>query len=126
MGVKANQNLDATIYELEIKQWDAYELEQSMTASDSLNSLLAWLKKNKIEKIICKTQILIVPSYDLRIANALITNFHQPSSTLLLLVAAVVGDDWKKIYDYALEHDYRFLSYGDGSILFKNESKKTG
>ena len=80
MGVKANQNLDATIYELEIKQWDAYELEQSMTASDSLNSLLAWLKKNKIEKIICKTQILIVPSYDLRIANALITNFHQPSN----------------------------------------------
>ncbi|MFN5984415.1 MAG: S-adenosylmethionine:tRNA ribosyltransferase-isomerase [Fluviicola sp.] len=70
----------------------------------------------------CKTQILIVPSYELRIADALVTNFHQPSSTLLLLVAAVVGDDWKKIYDHALANDYRFLSYGDGSILFKKKA----
>lgn len=121
MGLKANQNLSASIDELEVKQWDAYELQQSLTASDSLNCLLAWLKKNKIEKLICKTQLLIVPSYKLRIANALITNFHQPSSTLLLLVAAVVGDDWKMIYDYALENDFRFLSYGDGSLLFDNK-----
>jgi len=122
MGVKANQNLDAPINELEVKQWDAYELQQSLTATDSLNCLLAWLRKSKIEKLICKTQLLIVPSYKLRIANALITNFHQPSSTLLLLVAAVVGDDWKMIYDYALENDFRFLSYGDGSLLFNNKS----
>jgi S-adenosylmethionine:tRNA ribosyltransferase-isomerase len=119
MGVKANQNLDVPIHELEIKQWDAYQLQQSLTATDSLNCLLAWLRKNKIEKLVCKTQLLIVPSYELRIANALITNFHQPSSTLLLLVAAVVGADWKMIYDYALENDFRFLSYGDGSLLFK-------
>jgi S-adenosylmethionine:tRNA ribosyltransferase-isomerase len=65
--------------------------------------------------------LLIVPSYELRIANALITNFHQPNSTLLLLVAAVVGDDWKMIYDYALAHDFRFLSYGDGSLLFNTK-----
>jgi S-adenosylmethionine:tRNA ribosyltransferase-isomerase len=121
MGVKANQNLNASIQELEVKQWDAYQLQQGLTASDSLNCLLAWLRKNKIEKLICKTQLLIVPSYELRIANALITNFHQPSSTLLLLVAAVVGDDWKMIYDYALENDFRFLSYGDGSLLFNNK-----
>lgn len=120
MGVKANQDLDATMDELEVKQWDAYELQQNLMASDSLKSLLAWMENNKIEKIICKTQLLIVPSYTLRIANALITNFHQPSSTLLLLVAAVVGDDWKLIYDYALKNDFRFLSYGDGSLLFKN------
>jgi S-adenosylmethionine:tRNA ribosyltransferase-isomerase len=120
MGVKANQNLDAPLHELEIKQWDAYELQQSLTATDSLNCLLDWLRRNEIEKLICKTQILIVPSYELRIANALITNFHQPSSTLLLLVAAVVGDDWKMIYDHALENDFRFLSYGDGSLLFNN------
>lgn len=120
MGVKANQKLDAPMHELEVKQWDAYELQQSLSATDSLNCLLAWLRKNKIEKLICKTQLLIVPSYDLRIANALITNFHQPSSTLLLLVAALVGKDWKMIYDYALENDFRFLSYGDGSLLFKN------
>jgi S-adenosylmethionine:tRNA ribosyltransferase-isomerase len=92
-----------------------------LTATDSLNCLLAWLRKNKIEKLICKTQLLIVPSYELRIANALITNFHQPSSTLLLLVAAVVGADWKTIYNYALENDFRFLSYGDGSLLFKTK-----
>lgn len=121
MGVKANRNLDAPIHELEVKQWDAYELQQSLTATDSLNCLLAWLRKNKIEKLICKTQLLIIPSYELRIANALITNFHQPSSTLLLLVAAVVGDDWKMIYDYALENDFRFLSYGDGSLLFNTK-----
>lgn len=121
MGVKANQNLNAPIHELEVKQWDAYELQQSLTVPDSLNCLLAWLRKNKIEKLICKTQLLIVPSYELRIANALITNFHQPSSTLLLLVAAVVGDDWKMIYDYALKNDFRFLSYGDGSLLFSTK-----
>jgi S-adenosylmethionine:tRNA ribosyltransferase-isomerase len=122
MGVKASQNLDAPIHELEVKQWDAYELPQSLTATDALNCLLAWLSKNKIEKIVCKTQVLIVPSYELRIANALITNFHQPSSTLLLLVAAVVGDDWKMIYEYALGNDFRFLSYGDGSLLFNRKS----
>jgi len=124
MGLKANQNMDASIQELEVKQWDAYELQQSLTTTDSLNCLLAWLRKNNIEKLICKTQILIVPSYELRIANALITNFHQPSSTLLLLIAAVVGDDWRMIYDYALANDFRFLSYGDGSLLFNNKTNK--
>ena len=121
MGVKAHQNMEVTIQDLEVKQWDAYELNQELSALDALNSLLVWLHKNKIEKIICKTQLLIVPIYKLRIIQALITNFHQPSSTLLLLVAAVVGEDWKTIYDYALAHDFRFLSYGDGSLLFSNK-----
>jgi S-adenosylmethionine:tRNA ribosyltransferase-isomerase len=119
MGVKAYQNTEASIEELEVKQWDAYELNQNICASEALNSLLEWLIKYEKEKLICKTQLLIVPFYELKIVDALITNFHQPSSTLLLLVAAVVGDDWKKIYDYALQKDFRFLSYGDGSILFK-------
>jgi S-adenosylmethionine:tRNA ribosyltransferase-isomerase len=123
MGVKAYQNLEASIEELEVKQWDAYELNQNVSASDALNSILEWLTKHQKEKLICKTQLLIVPFYELKIVDALITNFHQPSSTLLLLVAAVVGDDWKKIYDYALQNDFRFLSYGDGSILFKNKLK---
>ncbi|MFN5416590.1 MAG: S-adenosylmethionine:tRNA ribosyltransferase-isomerase [Flavobacteriia bacterium] len=122
MGVKANQNLNASIKELEIKQWDAYELTQDLPAIDSLAALLAWLNKNKLDKLICKTQILIVPTYKLRIANALVTNFHQPSSTLLLLIAAVVGDEWKRIYKYALENDFRFLSYGDGSLLYSNKA----
>jgi S-adenosylmethionine:tRNA ribosyltransferase-isomerase len=123
MGVKAHQNMEATIQDLEVKQWDAYELNQELSALDALNSLLVWLHKNIIEKIICKTQLLIVPTYKLRVVNALITNFHQPSSTLLLLVAAVVGEDWKMIYDYALNHDFRFLSYGDGSLLYSNKQK---
>lgn len=118
MGVKAHTNLELAIEELEVKQWDAYELQQNITPKSSLTSLLSWLEKNKIEKLICKTQIIIVPSYHLKIANALITNFHQPNSTLLLLVAAIVGDDWKTIYNYAMNNDFRFLSYGDGSILF--------
>lgn len=120
MGVKTNLNSDYSLPELEIKQWDAYELPQNIDTTDSLKSLLAWLKKNEMEKLLCKTQIFIAPDYKLRIANALVTNFHQPCSTLLLLVAAVVGDDWKKIYKHALENNFRFLSYGDGSLLFKN------
>jgi S-adenosylmethionine:tRNA ribosyltransferase-isomerase len=123
MGVKAYQNIEASIEELEVKQWDAYELNQNVSALDALNSLIIWLSKHQKEKLICKTQLLIVPFYELKIVDALITNFHQPSSTLLLLVAAVVGDDWKKIYEYALQNDFRFLSYGDGSLLFKNKFK---
>lgn len=123
MGVKANRQMNVTMDELEVKQWDAYELEQDLTPADALMALVAWLDNNKLDKLICKTQLLIVPSYIVRIANALVTNFHQPSSTLLLLVAAVVGDDWKVIYDYALKNDFRFLSYGDGSILFNNKQQ---
>ena len=76
------------------------------------------MKKNKTERLITTTQILIAPGYQFKIVKALVTNFHQPQSTLLLLVAAAVGNDWRKIYSYALENDFRFLSYGDGSLLF--------
>ena len=71
------------------------------------------MKENNIDKLIAKTQIIIAPPYKLKIANALVTNFHQPKSTLLLLVAAVIGNDWKKVYEYALNNNFRFLSYGD-------------
>ena len=118
MGVKAKLNLEFSLEDLEIKQWDAYELSNKETAADALQSLLIWMKKNDLSRLICKTQIMIVPPYQLKIANALITNFHQPNSTLLLLVAAVVSDDWKNIYMHALKNDFRFLSYGDGSLLF--------
>jgi S-adenosylmethionine:tRNA ribosyltransferase-isomerase len=88
---------------------------------EALQSLLNWMNKNKLETLFCRTQILIAPGYSLQIADALITNFHQPGSTLLLLVAAVIGKDWKKVYDYALAHQFRFLSYGDGSLLFTTD-----
>jgi S-adenosylmethionine:tRNA ribosyltransferase-isomerase len=88
------------------------------TASEALSALLQWMDRNNCKQLIAKTQILIAPGYQFKIVKALITNFHQPNSTLLLLVAAAVNDDWKKIYSYALENEFRFLSYGDGSLLF--------
>jgi S-adenosylmethionine:tRNA ribosyltransferase-isomerase len=88
------------------------------SATESLESLLQWMQKNNASRIITKTQIIIAPDYSFKIIRALITNFHQPQSTLLLLVSAIVGENWKKIYQYALDNEYRFLSYGDGSILF--------
>jgi S-adenosylmethionine:tRNA ribosyltransferase-isomerase len=105
--------------EIEVTQWEPYETDtKNITAEDALNSLLKWMKKNKTDKLIGKTQIIIAPGYKPKIAKALITNFHQPQSTLLLLVAALIGNDWRRVYDYALQNDFRFLSYGDGSLLF--------
>ncbi len=118
MGVKAKQNPNASIDDLEIQQWDAYDLPQDVTQQRALESLLAWMQANGMQKLICKTQIIIAPPYKLKVAKALITNFHQPNSTLLLLVAAVTGNNWRTIYDYALAHNFRFLSYGDGSLLY--------
>ena len=93
-------------------------MTNDISANQAIIALLNWMKKNKAERLICRTQIMIAPPYQLKMADALITNFHQPNSTLLLLVSAVVGNGWKAIYDYALENDFRFLSYGDGSLLF--------
>jgi len=121
MGVKARMNFSSSIHDLEVKQWDPYELPQDISTELALQALIQWMEENKIENLIAKTQIIIAPGYTPRIATALITNFHMPDSTLLLLVAAVIGDDWRRIYDYALNHQFRFLSYGDGSLLFFNE-----
>ena len=125
MGLKAQQNPTATLPQLEIKQWDAYEITagkpDKQEALKYLEALLSWMQKSGLSRLICKTQIMIAPGYQLRIADAIITNFHQPASTLLLLVAAVIGndtEDWKKIYAYAMDHQFRFLSYGDGSLLW--------
>jgi S-adenosylmethionine:tRNA ribosyltransferase-isomerase len=110
---------EVRIEELSVNQWDPYEIESDISAKDALQILLDWMQNKKIDRLITKTQIIIAPGYELKVAKGLITNFHQPQSTLLLLVAAIVGDDWKKIYDYAKENDFRFLSYGDGSLLWK-------
>ena len=119
MGVKTN--LQPAIKQLAIKQWEVYEgplATLNLTAEESLSSLLNWMKENNHQKLFTQSQILIAPGYTFKIANAIITNFHQPQSTLLLLVAAAIGNDWRRIYDYALQKDFRFLSYGDGSLLF--------
>jgi S-adenosylmethionine:tRNA ribosyltransferase-isomerase len=123
MGLKKIQNSKIknqiqSIEDIIIQQWDAYELDaDNISAQQSLNALLYWMKENNQTKLITKTQILIAPPYKLKVADALITNFHQPKSTLLLLVAAIVGDKWKNIYDYALQNNFRFLSYGDACLL---------
>jgi S-adenosylmethionine:tRNA ribosyltransferase-isomerase len=119
MGVKANADRQISIDDLTIKQWDVYDsLEvKAVDKITALNALISWLKNNKSERLIIKTQIIIAPGYRFRIAKGLITNFHQPQSTLLLLVSALVGEDWRKIYAYAMENDFRFLSYGDSSYL---------
>lgn len=115
LGVKAIKNSDS----LQLTQWEAYDdLDGTITAADALSALIGWLKTNNRSSLFTQTQILIAPGYTFKIANAIVTNFHQPNSTLLLLVAAAVGEDWKKIYAYALSNNFRFLSYGDGSLLF--------
>jgi len=124
MGVKALMHPDANMHELEIHQWDVYgeALQQmNVTLIDSMNALLQWMQKNNLEKILSKTQILVAPGYSFKVIKGLVTNFHQPQSTLLLLVAALIGEDWRKVYDNALENDFRFLSYGDGSLLFNSQ-----
>jgi S-adenosylmethionine:tRNA ribosyltransferase-isomerase len=118
LGVKANQDPTIAVDDLHLDQWEAYTLPQGITAEIALTSLIHWMKTNGKEKLVSKTKLLIAPAYQLRVIDALITNFHQPQSTLLLLVAAVAGDDWRKIYDYALKHNFRFLSYGDGCLIF--------
>ncbi|WP_018614969.1 S-adenosylmethionine:tRNA ribosyltransferase-isomerase [Segetibacter koreensis] len=119
MGVKLIAQPNATVDEISVKQWDPYEIaKDEILAKDALLSLHAWLIKNKLTRLITKTQILIAPGYTLKIAKGIITNFHQPQSTLLLLIAAIVGSEWKKIYEYALNNDFRFLSYGDGCLLW--------
>ena len=119
MGVKTYINPSIQNDQLLIGQWEVYDhLQQYAVApATALKSLLIWMDKNNLQRIAGKTQILIAPGYTFKIISGLVTNFHQPQSTLLLMVAAITGDNWKNIYAYALENDFRFLSYGDGCLL---------
>ena len=124
LGVKAS--LDPKGENLSLQQWDVYEnplLNSKINVCDALEALIVWLEKRYMSRIFTQTQLLIAKGYQFKIAKALVTNFHQPQSTLLLLVAAATGDDWRNIYNYALEHDYRFLSYGDGNLIFINSQR---
>ena len=119
LGVKAS--LDPGVKKAELHQWDVYEdplVNSNISVQDSLEALINWMRKRNMDRIFTQTQLLIAPGYQFRIVNALVTNFHQPQSTLLLLVAAAVSDDWKMIYNHALGNDFRFLSYGDGNLIF--------
>ncbi|MDR1763822.1 MAG: S-adenosylmethionine:tRNA ribosyltransferase-isomerase [Dysgonamonadaceae bacterium] len=118
IGVYLESHPDASPEELSVSQWTAYE-DKSLTVSASLKNILSWMEQNRLESLVAHTQILIAPGYDFKIVNGMITNFHQPKSTLMLLVSAFVGGRWREIYDYALAHDFRFLSYGDSSLLIQ-------
>ena len=138
MGLKVLANPDIAEEELHVSQWEPYQSEElrvkseefltpegmseqarraAASAMDALQALLAWMDRHGLTVLHSSTQIIIAPGYDYKIVKMLVTNFHQPQSTLLLLVSAFVHGDWHRIYDYALAHDFRFLSYGDSSLL---------
>ena len=100
-----------------VNQWEPYEADKVLTSREALEAILNYMHETQSNILYATTQIMIVPGYKFNIVNILITNFHQPKSTLLLLLAAFVGQKWRELYKYALENDYRFLSYGDSSVL---------
>ena len=119
MGLKALDNPDIDEEQLHVAQWEPYEevKGQREEVKAALQALLTWMDRRALTVLHSSTQIIIAPGYDYKIVKMLVTNFHQPQSTLLLLVSAFVHGDWRRIYDYALTHDFRFLSYGDSSLL---------
>ncbi len=117
LGVKVSENKTDYNGSLSLDQWDAYTIESSISAEESLKHLLKMMKAENISILEASTSIIIIPGYKFRIINGMITNFHQPKSTLLLLISAWIGDKWKEVYKYALDNNFRFLSYGDSSIL---------
>ncbi len=123
IGVKLLHGVLPDFQHIAVTQWEPYELaEKNIPAAHALKALRDWLLQNGQTRLLTKTQILIAPGYEFKIVNALVTNFHQPQSTLLLLVAAFIGKDWKQMYEYALAHGFRFLSYGDGCLLWRSEA----
>ena len=117
IGVTLAENPHATEEELHVKQWQPYEKYDQIPPVVALQKILGYLDRNGLEALHSSTQIIIAPGYQYKIVKAMVTNFHQPQSTLLLLVSAFVKGNWRTIYDYALAHDFRFLSYGDSSLL---------
>lgn len=120
IGVGILRNKPSSINGLLVEQWDPYDENNNEYApKETLNGILKYMANNSLDVLIASTRIIIAPGYTFKFVDGLITNFHQPQSTLLLLVSAFVGDTWKRIYQYAMEHDFRFLSYGDSSLLWK-------
>lgn len=118
MGVILSNHPDATSEDLVVKQWMPYEEKNNvLSAYDALQQILDYLDRHDADRLVTATQIIIAPGYTFKIVRGIVTNFHQPKSTLILLISAFVKGNWKPIYEYALSHDFRFLSYGDSSLL---------
>lgn len=111
MGIKPESDVAIT-------QWEPYELKTEATVTEALQAIAAYLAANNMQRLVTRTQILIAPGYRCRVIKGLVTNFHQPQSTLLLLVAAITNNNWRTIYNHALNNGYRFLSYGDGCLIW--------
>lgn len=119
IGIILHNNPDATGEELTVPQWLPYEGKDTLTTKEALQEIIAYLDRHHTDTYLGDTQIMIAPGYTFHLISGMVTNFHQPQSTLLLLVSAFVDGKWKSIYDYALSRDFRFLSYGDGSLLLR-------
>ncbi len=119
LGVQLSENSDIPPSQLHIGQWLPYKSEINISTEDALRTLIRYLENHQLESLIASTQIIIVPGYQFRIVDGMITNFHQPQSTLLLLISAYLGNDWTRVYDHALQNGYRFLSYGDSNLYLK-------
>ncbi len=119
IGRKLQEDPQASPHELAVEQWEPYEESIEISPKQALQNIVDYMDRNGLDRLISATRIIIVPGYRFHFPDAIITNFHQPESTLLLLISAFVGDDWRRIYDYALQNDFRFLSYGDSSLLWK-------
>ena len=117
LGVKLISGLSLPTGVIPFRQWDNELLPDGIPLKQSLEALIEYCKENKLDQMRFTTSLMIVPGYRFRSIDGLITNFHQPGSTLLLLIAALVGEDWKSIYQSAIDQGYRFLSYGDSSLL---------
>lgn len=107
------------LFHPEVKQWEPYENEATITLEKALQNIIYFLVENHEKHIRFSTQIIILPGYEFKLIRGMFTNFHQPQSTLLLLISAFLGDDWRKVYDFALENDFRFLSYGDSNLYLR-------
>ncbi|MHA4808632.1 S-adenosylmethionine:tRNA ribosyltransferase-isomerase [Flavitalea flava] len=139
LGVKVILHPEILPEDMVVDQWDPYQQTDQqndqqtnnqtdqqkfnkISPTNALQSLLAWMERQGLEQLLAKTQLLITPGYEWKITKALVTNFHQPESTLLLLIAALIGPDWREVYNYALDNGFRFLSYGDGCLLYPPNS----
>jgi len=117
LGVSLVLHPHKNLAELQVSQWLPYEVQGQISPAEALQAILTFLQNNNLDYLRATTQLLIAPGYTFKVVNGLITNFHQPESTLLLLVSALIGEDWRRVYEHALAHDYRFLSFGDSSLL---------
>ena len=121
LGVMVTNEPDLPVERLKVEQWSPYSGDCDVTADVALGNLLKYMEAHNLDTLNASTQIIIAPGYSFKIVKGIVTNFHQPQSTLLLLISAFVGEDWKRIYDYALKNDFRFLSYGDSSLLLPQD-----